>query len=558
VNTLHWRIVGPWYRWDLRDAPNPERAKLATRPGLHKFGNEDFIEDFQRNPQLAQTFTEEDFYYRIEALQPKEPLKTGPNAGKIRLIPTRQRCKTDTRKLFQAAHSRYYLVAFQVHCDVPGFPVVAPDKIADAGFVIRRKITPIADHQAKEGNAHLSRLATARATARAAQQAVVSRQQQRDKALISGAWDKTSRLLPVGSRARTRVAQPTAALAAARQEVDLARRRLVLWSQQAGLVTTVQGWVKSPNGSIGTWQEMPEEPEVIVETVYPMFRLVVDPTDPDHAGHFGTILYGYVPTCSAELQTDGSPRLGDTDVYEIRCFVRPLDNDRCPAKPIWSEPTEAYRLASFYDPVGLAQRPINVQMPDFRELEATTALPSVRVATPPGSQLIFKTDKVPPEKDGSTVGGVSEQVCFFAVPLITIVAMFLLNLFLPIIMLLFGLWFMLKLKFCIPPSAVVSGEVTNELAVIGVGIQAAAQLDVDIDENTRINQAKLREALIKGFNTIDSSGKLATELNAKFSNDAMITLLAGQQYGTENNGIPEHPTSVPLDDLVTPEQVVHP
>jgi hypothetical protein len=551
VSTPHWRLVGPWYRWDLRDAPDPERARLAVRPALHKFGNEDFIEDFQRNPQLAQTFTDEDFYYRIDVLKP--PYKID---NKIRRVTNRYRCKTETRKLFQAAHSRYYLVAFQIHCDIPGFPVVDPDKIAEAGFVIRRKITPVSNDQAKEGHSHLSRLAIARATARAMQQRLVAQQQQQDRVLISAARDKASRLLPVGSQTRKRVIQPVTALAAARQEVDLARRRLALWSQQAGLVTSVQGWVRSRNGPIGTWQEIPEEPEVIVETVYPMFRLVVDPTDPDHAAHFGTIFYGYVPTCSAELQPDGSPRLDDTDVYEIRCFVRPLDTDGCPAKPIWSEPTEPYRLASFYDPDGLAQRPINVRMPDFRELEVTTALPSVRVATPPSSQLIFQTDNVPPE-DGR-VGGTAEQACFFAIPLIMIVAMFLLNLFMPIVMLLFGLWFMLKLKFCIPPSAVVSAEVTNELTGIQGGIQAAATLEIDIDENPNINQTKLRAALLKGFQTIDPSGKLAAALDAKFSNDAMITLLAGQQYGTSNNGIPDYPTSVPLDDHVTPDQVVHP
>ncbi len=52
------------------------------------------------------------------------------------------------------------------------------------------------------------------------------------------------------------------------------------------------------------------------------------------------------------------------------------------------------------------------------------------------------------------------QICSFSIPLITIVATFVFKLFLPIVMLVFELWFLLRLKFCIPPSIEVRRDST--------------------------------------------------------------------------------------------------
>jgi len=554
----HWRMVGPWYRWDLRDQPDAERARLAGRPALHKFATEDFVIDFQRDPQSALPFEDVDHYFRNQVLDPLPPLTSGPNAGKTRRVTDRHRVRTETRKLFQPAHSRYYLVAFQLHCDRPGFPVVDPAGIASAGFVLRRRVTRMDDRQIKEGHTRLSRLAVARATAAAAQDAAASDRHDRAVDTVARARRTTRRLVPAGSRARTQVLRPAEALAEARREITMAQRELRLWTAEERLETGIQGWVASPNGQIGTWQPMAPEPDVLVETVYPMFRLGAPPGDPDAAARFGTIFYGLVPTSSSELQPDGSPRLDDTDVYEISCFAMPAEDGGCPALPVWSEPSEPFRLASFHDPDGLAQRPVNVRLPDFAELQASTARPSVRMAAPPGSGMVFPTDTVPPPNGSGHPTGPAEQICFFAIPLITIVAMFLLNLFLPIVMLVFGLWWMLKLKFCIPPSASVEADVTAELSVVPGGIQAAASLDVDVDVLVGVNQSTLRTKVLDGFNAVDPTGKLGTTLGATYSNDALVTLLAGQGYGLPNSGTPAYPTTVPQATHVTFDQVVHP
>jgi hypothetical protein len=76
----------------------------------------------------------------------------------------------------------------------------------------------------------------------------------------------------------------------------------------------------------------------------------------------------------------------------------------------------------------------------------------VAVTTPAGSQLSFDPDDGSPENPVLPPGGSDAQVCTFAVELFTIVAMFVFSLFLPIVMFLFQLWWMLLLRFCLPPT----------------------------------------------------------------------------------------------------------
>src|SRR5262249_2404532 len=128
----------------------------------------------------------------------------------------------------------------------------------------------------------------------------------------------------------------------------------------------------------------------------------------------------------------------------------------CSGEIVWSEPSESYQLAAHNDLIGTAQRPVTIQMPDLAELAAqAAALPvnkfaPVKVVQP--QSLNFDVNDGKPSAKGVGI----PQICFFAIPLITIVAFFVLKLFLPIVVFLFGLFFLLQLKFCILPSASVS------------------------------------------------------------------------------------------------------
>jgi hypothetical protein len=118
-------------------------------------------------------------------------------------------------------------------------------------------------------------------------------------------------------------------------------------------------------------------------------------------------------------------------------------------------------------------------MPDINAL-AAHAKPSLGVsfAKPPGS-LMIAGDKAGKHNNGSRSG--SFEICSFAIPLFTIVAMFLFELFLPVVMLIFGLFFMLRLKFCIPPELSVAAELHGHL-----DLKAFPLLKADLVANASI------------------------------------------------------------------------
>jgi hypothetical protein len=111
----------------------------------------------------------------------------------------------------------------------------------------------------------------------------------------------------------------------------------------------------------------------------------------------------------------------------------------------------------------------------------------VRFVAPPGSSLTFGVSGGMPTGGGVLPGGLT---CFWAIPLITIVAYFLLNLFLPIVVLVFGLWWMLLLKFCSLPAFSLNADIAANLTAgidLDVGLSASAvataraELKADLD-----------------------------------------------------------------------------
>jgi hypothetical protein len=197
-----------------------------------------------------------------------------------------------------------------------------------------------------------------------------------------------------------------------------------------------------------------------------------------------------IPTSSLDTDQFGTACFDSDATYEIRCFVRrhKVDCPRTDKTPdchgplVWSEPGDPFRIAPATDLIGTSNRPITIKMPDFSELAAQAAtLPAgkmapVRVVQP--QSMNFKVDQ-----DGKpTAGGVGgSRVCFFSIPLITIVAMFLLQLFLPIVVLLFGLFFLLQLKFCIPPSLSGGAGLSASLDALMPKLELDPSINVDVE-----------------------------------------------------------------------------
>lgn len=474
-----WRLVAPWYRWDVAAAHDPVRAAEAGRPALHKFVTTDFVTDFLADPQRSVVFDPE-----VDVLQRVTQIPGGTVPGTTTrkwIARTRLRPHpSGLRKLFLPAHQRFYLVAVELHCDRPGFPRVDPDNVAEVGFVVRRRRAAVPAELAVEA-AHLVREAKFRES----------------KAGVTAARERSRILHPFRTEARARVPSGPAALLAAAQQAELDTRRLRTWAEANGIEQTSEGWTALGEGSMGAWVPLPDEPEELVERVYPMRRLAPNPDDPGHAAYDGTIYYAVLPTGSDEVTDRGAARFNEADTYEIRVFARTKGGD-CPGELVWSEASQSYRIASFFDPDGCAQRPLEVRLPDFRQLEASDAAPSVRMSAPPNSTLRFLKDGETPS-DGRSRG--PQQICFFSIPLITIIAFFVLNIFLPVVMFTFQLWWMLKLKFCIPPSIEVEGEIGAALDVEPPAIQAQAGVDVDVLPGT--DPAALIAALKSAFDVSD-------------------------------------------------------
>jgi hypothetical protein len=300
-----------------------------------------------------------------------------------------------------------------------------------------------------------------------------------------------------------------------------ARAHLEAWYAQHQVSVKIDGWFPTvvngrPSATFGAWRELSTAQQVADitsgEHTYPMFHLVPDPRDATHDAAGRTMVYGLVPTTSLQHDHQAQPRFDDLTTYEVHCFVR--RHEPCPGRvgkspdchgPLtWSLPTEPFRVAAPFDVLGSANRPITIKMPDLRELAAQAALrPKGRLSPVRFVQPQHLSPKV---KDGQAqdndVGG--EAICSFSIPLITIIALFVLNMFLPIVVFVFNLWFLLVFRFCIPPSVKLAAGLDAALAVTPPSIDLDAQFSVKVDGvDVLVKPDELKDLLTKNLGTME-------------------------------------------------------
>lgn len=441
--THGWLLTAPWWHWPRQGEQGlpPDR----TRPALHKYATPAFGAELLADPQR-----------------------------RLRFVPTDLVGGKGPRKLYQPTHHRHYLVLTELHCDAPGLPSPPADEVCERGFVVRRHSVSVPVEHEATGRGLLRQVALARARIE-----VLDRK--------------------IGTAGTTN-GVGEARLAALRERRDRAvtgraerERALREWAEATGFHRSLQGWIPlaagpdgpiplperpaaglAPLAGLGRWVPVPELPTELTEAAFPLYPLVADPRDPHHDVAGLTVFFGAVPTVTADLElpvpgeggrVDRRPRFTDLDRYEIRCFVRRHDPacprtgapHDCHGRLHWSEPTEEYRLAAPLDPRGTAHRPVTVMMPDLSVLKAEAAglvgMGGLRMVTPPGSQL---------DLPGTPSGG-GTQICSFAIPLITIIAMFVMKLFLPVVVFLFQLWWLLGLKLCVPPRVNLTQDLVDAL-----------------------------------------------------------------------------------------------
>jgi hypothetical protein len=439
MNKHAWKLVGPWYRWTRPGVPSAGRV---SRPVFQKYDGPGLVAEFMKEPQRSLKVTEEDLVHEVRLMPPLNPATFN---NKPRRLSELGYFPTSTRKLFLDTHKRFYLVVCELHCDLTGFPSVNRAQVCDAGFVVRRRvIRNLTKRAVAEGEPMLRRLSFAVAQSIEPKQAAVL------------------------------------------EELKIERSRVVRWANKNGISLHLQGWRQLRQG-IGEWSDMLETPVAgTTEQTFPLYPLIPDPRETKHTAKGRTIYFGLVPTGSSDTDEFGKARFDDATQYEIRCFVRRFKHEppapKCCGETVWSLPTEVYQLAPHFDLVGTNNRPVSMQLPDLSALEAQAAalppnqLAPFRMVSPPDSNIEVNADK-----DGNiTDHGTSTQICSFSIPLITIVATFVFKLFLPVVTLLFGLFFMLKLKFCIPPSIQLSAGLAADLsAALDVGLNVSVDAEVD-------------------------------------------------------------------------------
>jgi hypothetical protein len=504
-------LVAPWWKWP---GPVDTQGGRLTRPAFQKYDAPTLVAQFLARPQRHLAFVEEDL---VHVTRPAPPVPLGSNGKPRRLselayVPD----GTNTRKIFLDTHKRFYLVVCELHCDAPGFPKASRDDLCEAGFVVRRRTTDVPAAGAREAGAILRDINTAR-----------SRLTEIDRAApLAMAVGAESTI--VRQRASTRAL------------LALERQRLRAWADRFGVAPQLQGWYPSATADkVGAWHAVDEKPaEIAGEATFPMYPLVPPPNAPRHDGVFGTIFFGLLPTGTGETDDRGRARFDDRQLYEVTCFARRHTKAHprgtpcpCPDGLFWSQPTEPYKLAPHFDLAGTGKRPVTVQMPDLADLAAQAApTPGVSFAKPPGSLMIKgNSDGSVGSHSRSTVA----EVCSFSIPLITIVASFVLELFLPVVVFLFGLWFMLKLKFCVPPEVSLAAGITGE---ISLGISASEEA-----------------ALAPAVNaSVDASFGDAPEIAAALKSE-LSPIAAANMLVSLKNAAPSL-----TEDLIYVPEVVHP
>lgn len=465
-------LRAPWY---VRErAGIGLRDPAALRPALQMYDDTDFAHRIVADPRDSLAFTTDDLWnYPV-------PVTPSASATGRKLLATWDFVTTDLRKLYQPNHNRYYAVVAEVFCDQPGLPRAGSHSDLEVGFVVRRQVTSLT------GARQPTRRVVSKLVAELARRQKLNLKTAPPPADVRDLWWADQAW-------RRRFAED--------------HRDLI---DQVAVVTQKEGWFVAPDGSRG-WKRVAEAAPEEVEQSYPMWLLPARQQDCAPARTRST-WFGLVPTFSAAHSvpprgTDPAPRpepkFDDHAVYEIHCFVRRKPDpghEHCPPQTWWNEaPTEPYRLASPMDPQGTSKRLTSITLPDLRRLAARAGQPmgpgGVAITTPPQSQLVFNPFGDIPKSGAIGAGG---GICTFALELFFIIAFFLFLMFLPIVVFAFQLWWMLALRFCIPPS--IGFSITADFLA-----SASVSLDVtgDFEANADFSATGLtpREAFDQIFGT---------------------------------------------------------
>lgn len=168
------------------------------------------------------------------------------------------------------------------------------------------------------------------------------------------------------------------------------------------------------------------------------------------------VLAAMKPLMQARSVASAAPqgRFQDSSrLYRVRLFFRIKgETPECPPELVWSEYSDPFRIAAWYESSGRPSPPVPLPDPMDRN-NLKNAKPTAAFSVPPslmsamqGSSLSGLSDGTPPASGG---GGISiAWICSFSIPLITICAFFVLNIFISLLNIVF--FWMAFIKICLP------------------------------------------------------------------------------------------------------------
>jgi hypothetical protein len=138
---------------------------------------------------------------------------------------------------------------------------------------------------------------------------------------------------------------------------------------------------------------------------------------------------------------------GDAQRYAVRPFVRVAGHDDCPNRLIWGASSEEFRILPWWDGDGPATK---IALPGLNNIRRMK--PNVSFQLPPELANLLQGD-MKRLKDGEKSGGPQPELdiywlCSFSIPIITLCAFIVLNIFLSLFDLIFS-W-LAFIKICIP------------------------------------------------------------------------------------------------------------
>lgn len=143
-----------------------------------------------------------------------------------------------------------------------------------------------------------------------------------------------------------------------------------------------------------------------------------------------------------------------TRLYRLRVFLRVRGHDDCPLDTLWSEYSEPFEIAPWYESAGMIGPPVPLPRPTQAFLKA--AKPNVAFVVP--DLLMNAAQGASLSQLGKGIGPPSgpaiSWICAFNIPIISICAFIVLSIFLSLLNLVF--WWLPFVKICIPiPTAAV-------------------------------------------------------------------------------------------------------